>query len=70
MNNTYPKGSKWRKWDLHIHTPASIKKALGFGARGKLAYPIRRQVIFGSHYLLIYTQKNDIIITGLTVDFQ
>lgn len=19
----YPKGSKWRKWDLHIHTPAS-----------------------------------------------
>ncbi|MGD9973502.1 MAG: hypothetical protein AB7S77_10605 [Desulfatirhabdiaceae bacterium] len=23
MNN-YPKGSEWGKWDLHIHTPASI----------------------------------------------
>ena len=20
----YPKGSEWRKWDLHIHTPASV----------------------------------------------
>jgi hypothetical protein len=19
----FPKGSEWRKWDLHIHTPAS-----------------------------------------------
>jgi hypothetical protein len=19
----WPKGSKWRKWDLHVHTPAS-----------------------------------------------
>jgi hypothetical protein len=23
MSNKYPKGSEWRKWDLHIHTPAS-----------------------------------------------
>ncbi|PIV09924.1 hypothetical protein COS51_00585, partial [Candidatus Roizmanbacteria bacterium CG03_land_8_20_14_0_80_36_21] len=28
MNNQnnkilYPRGSEWRKWDLHIHTPAS-----------------------------------------------
>ena len=22
--NTYPKGSEWRKWDLHVHTPESI----------------------------------------------
>jgi len=22
--NNYPKGSEWNKWDLHIHTPASI----------------------------------------------
>lgn len=22
--NTYPKGSEWRLWDLHIHTPASF----------------------------------------------
>ncbi len=21
--NNYPRGSEWRKWDLHIHTPAS-----------------------------------------------
>ena len=20
----YPKGSEWRKWDLHVHTPYSI----------------------------------------------
>lgn len=24
MNNIYPKGSEWRIWDLHIHTPASF----------------------------------------------
>lgn len=22
--NSYPKGSEWNKWDLHVHTPASI----------------------------------------------
>lgn len=21
--NKYPRGSEWRKWDLHVHTPAS-----------------------------------------------
>lgn len=25
MNNTYPKGSEWRKWDLHVHTPISYQ---------------------------------------------
>lgn len=29
MNN-YPKGSEWRKWDLQIHTPASVLNN-GFG---------------------------------------
>lgn len=24
MSNKYPKGSEWRKWDLHIHSPASF----------------------------------------------
>lgn len=24
MHNNYPYGSEWRKWDFHIHTPASI----------------------------------------------
>jgi hypothetical protein len=23
-NNRYPSGSQWRKWDLHVHTPASF----------------------------------------------
>ncbi|GBE17250.1 PHP domain protein [bacterium BMS3Abin15] len=23
MSNKYPKGAEWRKWDLHLHTPAS-----------------------------------------------
>ena len=23
MNNTYPKGSEWRKWDLQIHVPGA-----------------------------------------------
>jgi hypothetical protein len=21
MNSSYPKGSVWRKWDLHVHSP-------------------------------------------------
>ncbi len=24
-----PAGSKWRKWDLHVHTPASIFQRYG-----------------------------------------
>lgn len=24
MSKKYPKGSEWRKWDLHVHTPASF----------------------------------------------
>ena len=24
MSKKYPKGSEWRKWDLHVHTPSSI----------------------------------------------
>ncbi|KAA6330248.1 hypothetical protein EZS27_021020 [termite gut metagenome] len=24
MSINYPRGSEWRKWDLHVHTPASI----------------------------------------------
>ncbi len=24
MSNNYPKGSEWRQWDLHVHTPASF----------------------------------------------
>ncbi|MBN4055458.1 hypothetical protein JYU12_01800 [bacterium AH-315-K03] len=28
--NLFPKGSEWRKWDLHVHTPASVLQN-GFG---------------------------------------
>jgi len=24
MSRLYPRGSEWRQWDLHIHTPASF----------------------------------------------
>lgn len=27
--NKYPRGSEWRKWDLHIHTPKSISNNYG-----------------------------------------
>ncbi|MFE3870533.1 TrlF family AAA-like ATPase [Flavobacterium sp. ZS1P70] len=29
MNKNYPKGSEWRKWDLHVHTPSSIYHRYG-----------------------------------------
>jgi predicted ATPase len=29
----YPKGSKWRKWDLHVHTPAT-KLSDGYNVKG------------------------------------
>jgi DNA repair ATPase RecN len=28
-SSSYPKGSEWRKWDLHIHTPYSIFQLYG-----------------------------------------
>jgi ABC-type lipoprotein export system ATPase subunit len=40
--NSYPKGSEWRKWDLHVHTPASFyfngtKKLCDMSAEEKTA---------------------------------
>jgi hypothetical protein len=29
MNSPYPRGSEWRKWDLHVHTPKSIIQDFG-----------------------------------------
>jgi hypothetical protein len=29
MSKKYPKGSEWRKWDLHVHTPSSIYHRFG-----------------------------------------
>ena len=31
MENNYVRGSEWRKWDLHVHTPFSILNN-GFGS--------------------------------------
>lgn len=36
MPNTYPRGSEWRKWDLHLHTPLSIIQ--GYGGNTKSAW--------------------------------
>jgi archaellum biogenesis ATPase FlaH len=32
MSNNYPKGSEWRMWDLHIHTPGTKKNDQFTGA--------------------------------------
>ncbi|WP_223670308.1 TrlF family AAA-like ATPase [Kangiella shandongensis] len=29
INNHYPKGAVWRKWDLHVHTPFSVYQKYG-----------------------------------------
>jgi len=29
MNSPYPRGSVWRRWDLHVHTPESFENAFG-----------------------------------------
>lgn len=29
MSQQYPQGSRWRKWDLHVHTPASFYHEFG-----------------------------------------
>jgi hypothetical protein len=31
MSTQYPKGSEWRRWDLHVHTPCSVLNN-GFGS--------------------------------------
>jgi len=35
VNKHFPRGSEWRQWDLHIHTPASFHwKGERFSASG------------------------------------
>ncbi|MGM0825106.1 MAG: TrlF family AAA-like ATPase [Pseudomonadota bacterium] len=29
INNNFPKGAEWRKWDLHVHTPFSVYQKYG-----------------------------------------
>ena len=29
MSSSYPRGSEWRKWDLHVHTPCSVVNSYG-----------------------------------------
>lgn len=29
MSKSYPRGSEWRKWDLHVHTPLSLRNNFG-----------------------------------------
>ena len=32
----FSKGSEWRKWDLHVHTPASLDHKYGGNCDAKL----------------------------------
>lgn len=34
----YPRGSEWRKWDLHVHTPESLYHGYGNGRNGTDAW--------------------------------
>jgi energy-coupling factor transporter ATP-binding protein EcfA2 len=49
MPNQYPKGSEWRRWDLQVHTPASVLNN-GFGTdwdayvRGLFTALIQKQI--------------------------
>ena len=41
MNKKYLKGSEWRKWDLHVHTPASIYNRYGSNSEETWEYYIK-----------------------------
>ncbi len=38
MTQLYPRGSEWRKWDLHVHTPDSVYQNYNGGRDGKDAW--------------------------------
>lgn len=50
MSLQYPKGSEWRKWDLHVHTPASFEHG----------YPVWNEFIDELEKI------NDIAVIGIT----
>lgn len=29
MTSSNPVGTEWKKWDLHVHTPASLRQGYG-----------------------------------------
>lgn len=53
MGNKYNKGSEWRKWDLHIHTPGTAKNDQ-FGSNS------------WEDYLKKLESKNDFSVIGIT----
>ena len=50
----YPRGSEWRKWDLHIHTPGTAKNN---------QYPSDSN---WTEYLATLERHNDIAVLGIT----
>ena len=56
MNNNYPKGSEWRKWDLQIHVP---------GAKHADQYKPDRGVDVWERFIE-YIKKSDVSVFGIT----
>ena len=50
MSSQYPRGSEWRKWDLHVHTPASFEH--GFGG--------------WDDYIAALAEVHDVAVLGIT----
>ena len=56
MNNTYPKGSEWRKWDLQIHVP---------GAKHADQYPAESGVAVWEQFIE-YIKYSGVSVFGIT----
>ena len=56
MNNTYPKGSEWRKWDLQIHVP---------GAKHADQYDPDSKVDVWAKFIE-YIKNSDVSVFGIT----
>ena len=56
MNNTYPKGSEWRKWDLQIHVP---------GAKHADQYPNENSVAVWERFIE-YIKNSGVSVFGIT----
>src|SRR3989338_7394190 len=71
MSN-YPRGSEWRKWDLHIHTPASFGYVGGYeeilkrgGIKNKFLFPV---IEFRMHNV-IANRKGTAMQKGVKINF-
>ena len=62
--NKYPKGSEWRKWDLHLHTASSFDAYKGEDANEKLLEALRKESIYAvaitDHFLIDATRITEL----------